>query len=85
MHPAMPVKSRLLRSQSFGPWNSLEQRAKGLESEDLLLALRPMLFAFRCVTGAHGRIRTCTRDALDVVSLLLDYMSVNNNCDPGGT
>ena len=25
--------------------------------------------------GARGRIRTCTGDALDVVSLLLDYAS----------
>ena len=28
--------------------------------------------------GARGRIRTCTGDALDVVSLLLDYASKDN-------
>lgn len=43
-----------------------------------------MLFAFRRVTGAHGRSCTCTRDALDVVSLLLDYMSVKRMATPAG-
>lgn len=33
--------------------------------------------------GAHGRSRTCTGDVLDVVSLLLDYMSMKNG-NPGG-
>lgn len=46
MHPALPVKSRLLRCLSFKPEN-----------------------------GAHSGTRTRTGDALDVVSLLLDYMS----------
>ena len=31
--------------------------------------------AQRAKVGARGRIRTCTGDALDVVSLLLDYAS----------
>ena len=31
--------------------------------------------ACRPEIGARGRIRTCTGDALDVVSLLLDYAS----------
>src|SRR5712671_1773846 len=39
--------------------------------------------------GARGRIRTCTGDALDVVSLLLDYASKGNGsscrCRPGST
>ncbi len=47
MHPAEPVKSRLLRCLSFRPEE-----------------------------GTRGRIRTCTVDALDVVSLLLDYASI---------
>lgn len=46
----MPVKSRLLRCLSFGPFKN----------------------------GAHGRTRTCTGDALDVVSLLLDYAGFKN-------
>ena len=37
--------------------------------------------------GARGRIRTCTGDALDVVSLLLDYASemdgASCRCCPG--
>ena len=49
MHPAKPVKSRLLRCLSFRP-------------ED----------------GAHSGTRTRTGDVLDVVSLLLDYMSMMN-------
>ena len=39
--------------------------------------------------GARGRIRTCTGDALDVVSLLLDYASemdgASCRCCPGLT
>src|ERR1035437_8520357 len=39
--------------------------------------------------GARGRIRTCTGDALDVVSLLLDYASemdgASCRCRPGAT
>ena len=39
--------------------------------------------------GARGRIRTCTADALDVVSLLLDYASgmdgASCRCRPGAT
>jgi hypothetical protein len=39
--------------------------------------------------GARGRIRTCTGDALDVVSLLLDYASEMDGapcrCCPGAT
>jgi hypothetical protein len=39
--------------------------------------------------GARGRIRTCTGDALDVVSLLLDYASemdgASCRCCPGAT
>ena len=39
--------------------------------------------------GARGRIRTCTGDALDVVSLLLDYASemdgASCRCCPGST
>ena len=39
--------------------------------------------------GARGRIRTCTSDALDVVSLLLDYASERDGascrCRPGAT
>ena len=54
MHPAKPVKSRLLRCLSFRPEIS-----------------------------AHGRTRTRTGDVLNVVSLLLDYMSMKNG-NPGG-
>lgn len=54
MHPAEPVKSRLLRCLSFRPEN-----------------------------GAHSGSCTRTGDALDVVSLLLDYMSMKNG-NPGG-
>lgn len=53
MHPAMPVKSRLLRCLSFEPFEN----------------------------GAHGRTRTCTGDALDVVSLLLDYAGFENGIE----
>lgn len=54
MHPAEPVKSRLLRCLSFRPGN-----------------------------GAHSGTRTRTGDDLNVVSLLLDYMSVKSG-NPGG-
>jgi hypothetical protein len=43
--------------------------------------------AQRAKIGARGRIRTCTGDALDVVSLLLDYASKeigsSSRCCPG--
>jgi len=40
--------------------------------------------ACRPRNGARGRIRTCTGDALDVVSLLLDYASDGNGASSRG-
>src|SRR5215472_19225231 len=37
------------------------------------------------LNGARGRIRTCTGDALDVVSLLLDYASLGTTCQSGSS
>ena len=40
--------------------------------------------AQRAKAGARGRIRTCTVDALNVVSLLLDYASKMKMEPPAG-
>ena len=76
MHPAMPVKSRLLRCLSFGPKMVLTTGVAAPAAVPSLLraSSRRAIALWRCPR---------TGDDLDVVSLLLDYMSMKSG-DPGG-
>ena len=54
----------------------------GFDSVHASLDLKSQISDLKSEVGARGRTRTCTGDALDVVSLLLDYASsaLRANC-----